>query len=57
MKLLTLQEAADLLRLSVPTLWRLRKSDVAFPKPVKTAVRRLAFVESEIRAWVEVRHA
>ena len=35
MKLLTLSEVAVLLRLSIPTIWRLRKADVAFPQPVK----------------------
>ena len=57
MKLLTLHEVAAFLRVSIPTIWRLRKSDAAFPTPVKTAVRRIAFVESEILAWVESRHA
>ena len=57
MKLLTRIETAALLRLSVPTLWRLRKSDVSFPKARKTAVRRIAFFKSEILAWVESRHA
>ena len=57
MKLLTRKETADLLRLSAPTLWRLRKSDVTFPNPVKISDRRIAFIESEILAWVESRHA
>ena len=35
MKLLTLSEVAVLLRLSIPTIWRLLKADVAFPQPVK----------------------
>ena len=56
MKLLTLHEVAEVLRLSIPTLWRLRKKS-EFPQPVKLSDRRIAFVESEILAWVESRHA
>ena len=57
MKLLTLHEVAEILRLSIPTIWRLRKANTAFPRPVKISDRRIAFVESEILAWVESRHA
>ena len=56
MKLLTRKETAALLRLSLPTVQRLRKSDATFPNPVKISDRRIAFVEAEILAWVESRH-
>ena len=35
MKLLTLAETSHLLRISVPTLWRIRKANATFPKPVQ----------------------
>ena len=56
-KLLTRQEVADLLRLSIPTLYRIRQTDLEFPKPVLTSARRIAWVESELHAWIETRHA
>ena len=53
MKLLTLSETSDLLRISVPTLWRLRKANASFPKTVQLSTQSIFFVASEIFAWLE----
>ena len=53
MKLLTLSETSDLLRISVPTLWRIRKANATFPKPVRLSTQSIFFVASEIDACLE----
>ena len=52
-KFLNLRELASYLRISIPTLWRLRTRRADFPTPVKLSNQTILFVEEEINAWVE----
>jgi len=50
--LMTLQEAADLIKVSRRTLWLCRKNDPTFPAVVRTSARHKMVVRSEFEAWV-----
>jgi predicted DNA-binding transcriptional regulator AlpA len=54
-KLLLPKEVESLTRLSDTTIWRQRRKG-KFPSPVAlTGEKRIAYRESEIRAWIEGR--
>jgi prophage regulatory protein len=55
-KLLSFNDAAERCGIARITIYRLIDRG-AFPKPVEIADRRVAFVESEIDAWIEDRIA
>jgi prophage regulatory protein len=51
-RLLLPEEVRDRVRLSEPTIWRLRRKG-KFPSPIILGERRIAYSESEIEAWIE----
>lgn len=51
-ELISIDEIETTLRIGATTLWRLRKSDVTFPKPVRTSARRKQFIRAEFNAWL-----
>ena len=51
---LNVREVAALIGLSVVSIWRLRRRG-DFPAPVKLSPGRVAFLESDITAWLEAR--
>ena len=53
-KLLLLEEVRARVRLSQPTIYRLRRKG-KFPAPILVGEKRIAFRESEIEAWIESR--
>lgn len=54
--LISVNEAADLTSLSRTAIFKLR-SQGKFPKAVHLGEKRVAFVRSEVAAWVEARIA
>jgi prophage regulatory protein len=50
-KLLFPREVQEIVRLSEPTIWRLRRAG-KFPAPLRLGERRIAWRESEIEAWL-----
>jgi predicted DNA-binding transcriptional regulator AlpA len=53
LQLISADEAARRLAISVVTLWRLRRADPDFPVAVRVGKRRIAFREDEIDRFVE----
>jgi prophage regulatory protein len=53
-KLLLPEEVRALIRLSEPTIYRLRRKG-KFPAPIMLGEKRIAYRESEITAWIETR--
>jgi len=51
MELLTQNEVVQLTRLSLPTIWRLRKAG-EFPSPFKIGKRRLLWERHEVETWI-----
>lgn len=51
-ELLSIEEIADHLRVGLKTLWRIRKSDPTFPKPLRTSARRKQFLRAEFEEWL-----
>ena len=51
--LLTLSDLSKYLRISIPTLWRLRTRRADFPKPIKLSTQSILFDEEKIDAWIE----
>lgn len=49
------KRSAEALSISLSNFNQLRKSDPAFPEPVRVSSRRVAFRPSEILAWAEGR--
>lgn len=56
LQFLRLSDVCHLLRISKPTLWRLRRTDV-FPEPIELTDRVIAWRRSEIEAWLAERGA
>lgn len=56
-KLLSLPATCDKTTLKRSTAYVLMRDDPTFPKPVKIGARRIAFVESEVDAWIDSRIA
>ncbi|MGB6452734.1 MAG: AlpA family phage regulatory protein [Steroidobacteraceae bacterium] len=54
MQLLRIQDVCRLLRISKPTLWRLRQQS-DFPEPTAVSDRVIAWNGSEIEAWIKRR--
>ncbi len=50
-KLLDKMDAARLLKISIPTLDRLRKR-TDFPRPLRISAHKLAFHEHDLEAWI-----
>lgn len=50
--LMTLEEAATLIKVSRRTLWLCRKNDPTFPAVVRTSARHKLVVRSEFESWV-----
>jgi prophage regulatory protein len=50
-KLLLPEEVRALVRLSEPTIWRLRRKG-KFPSPIVLGEKRIAYRESEVQAWI-----
>ena len=40
--------------ISQPTIWRMRRAGT-FPQPVKISPNRIAWRESDVRAWIDSR--
>jgi len=55
-KLLSVREACEMTGLSRSTLWRLERSG-EFPRRRQIAKRRVAFLHSEVRRWMQSREA
>jgi len=53
-RLLLPQEVRARVRLSEPTIYRLRRRG-KFPSPILLGEKRIAYRESEIEAWIEAR--
>ncbi len=53
-QLLRPRQAAEMLGVSRSTLYRLA-ADATFPRPVKLTKQCVAWRESELREWVEIR--
>ena len=53
-KLLLPSEVRERVRLSEPTIYRMRRKG-KFPSPIVLGEKRIAFRESEIEAWIEAR--
>ncbi len=53
-KLLLPEEVRAIVRLSEPTIYRLRRKG-RFPAPILVSDKRIAYRESEILAWIEAR--
>ena len=49
------KDVAAKLGVSASTIWRLRQQDKTFPRPVSVGIRRIAFVEAELNAWMASR--
>ena len=54
LQLLTVTDVCQLLRMSEPTLWRLRRAG-NFPEPMTVTERIFGWRESEIEAWLRAR--
>ena len=54
-RLLLPKEVRARVRLSEPTIYRLRRKG-KFPSPVLLGEKRIAYLESEIEAWIKARH-
>lgn len=54
--LLTPNEVGSYLGSSITTIWRLRKHDLNFPKPLKWG-RRISWRKSEIDKWLATTRA
>lgn len=46
---------AQQLSISLATLWRMRRRDPSFPRPIKLTPHRLGFRVAEIEAWLDSR--
>lgn len=55
-RLMTPKEAASATSLSRPLL-SLMAAEGQFPKPIQLTERRIAFVRSEVEAWIDARIA
>ncbi len=56
LELLTKKETAQLVRLSLPTLWRLQRAG-KFPALRQISPGRVAWLRSEVEQWMESRPA
>jgi prophage regulatory protein len=56
-RLMALNDVAEMLTLSRSTLYRLMWDDPSFPRPVHVTKRRVAFVASEVDAYIAARVA
>lgn len=54
LQLLTMSDVCGLLRISKPTLWRLRRAG-NFPEPTIVTERILGWRRSEVDAWIAAR--
>lgn len=55
-RLLTLSEVVCLLRISKPSLYRLRANKaINFPKPVNLNIRRVYFSARAVQRWIDER--
>jgi predicted DNA-binding transcriptional regulator AlpA len=52
METLNIEQAAAAIGFSKMTLRRVMKSDPNFPRPVKIGLRRVAWIKSELDAWL-----
>ena len=49
---LNVRETAKFLRISASTLYRYRKDNPTFPKPVTLSTQKILFVASDLNAWL-----
>ena len=56
LQFLRVNDVCRLLRISKPTLWRLRRAN-AFPEPTELTDRVIAWRRSEVEAWLRARNA
>jgi predicted DNA-binding transcriptional regulator AlpA len=54
LQFLRVKEVCQLLRISKPTLWRLRRAN-AFPRPTELSDRVIGWRKIEIEAWLQAR--
>ena len=52
-KFLTLPDLAKYLRVSISSIWRLRRDNPAFPRPFRPTPQTLLFDKSEIDAYLK----
>ena len=55
-RLLTVREVLALVRVSRPTLWKMRSAG-AFPPAIRISPNRIAWTEAAIREWLTKRPA
>ena len=53
-ELLRRREVAELVRLSVPTIYRMMKEDT-FPRPIKLGARAVAWRREDLERWLSER--
>jgi predicted DNA-binding transcriptional regulator AlpA len=55
LQFLRINDVCQLLRISKPTLWRLRRTP-GFPEPIEVTDRLIAWRRTEVEAWLATRH-
>lgn len=53
MQIIRIQRTAEILGISVPTVWRKAKTEPDFPQPVKLSANVTGFIEDEVQAYLE----
>mgnify|MGYP001568737467 FL=1 len=53
MQILRIQKTAEILGISVPTVWRKAKTEPDFPQPVKLSANVTGFVADEVQSYLE----
>jgi predicted DNA-binding transcriptional regulator AlpA len=54
-ELMTQIQVQRLLAVGRATLWRIRRRDPSFPKPISISIGARRFIKSEVIAWLEAR--
>jgi prophage regulatory protein len=55
-RFISIRDVCQLTSLSRTTIWRMGRSN-AFPREVRLSAGRVAWLESDVRRWMEARHA
>lgn len=53
MQILRIQKTAEILGISIPTIWRKAKKEPDFPQPVKLSANVTGFIADEVQAYLE----
>ena len=55
LRVMSIARAADLIGISLATIWRLVKNDRSFPQLIRIGARRRGILATDLRVWIESR--